>query len=119
MTPREANVLLTEVALLERRPVATSGQEAAAQANAWASVLADVSLDAALAAARAHFREEERRLMPADVIRRVGGAPGRLTEEQVARAAWLDARGLTEEQVAAMSRAEVEALLRAEGVPGV
>jgi hypothetical protein len=37
----------------------------------WAEILGDVDLSAALRAVKAHYTEEHRRIMPADVIKRV------------------------------------------------
>jgi hypothetical protein len=40
-------------------------------AVAWAEILGDIDRDAALRAVTAHYANETRRLMPADVLRRV------------------------------------------------
>lgn len=67
MSPREANVLLTKVALLDPRFKRTP-EEQAAMAKAWAEILADVSLDAAVAAVNDHYATETRGVMPADIV---------------------------------------------------
>ncbi len=67
MSPREANVLLTHVTLLDGRFKRTP-EEQAQMATAWAGVLVDVSLDAARSAVNDHYATETRSIMPADIV---------------------------------------------------
>jgi hypothetical protein len=71
MNAREVNVLLTNAALIDGR-LRRDAQERADMATAWARVLADVPLDAGLDALAAHYREETRSVMPADIVARAG-----------------------------------------------
>lgn len=71
MNAREVNVLLTNAALLDGR-FRRDAQERADMATAWARVLADVPLEAGLDALAAHYREESRAVMPADIVARAG-----------------------------------------------
>lgn len=89
MIPREANVLLTHVTLLDGRFKRTP-EEQAQMAIAWAGVLAEVSLDDALAAVNDHYATETRGIMPADIV---AAAPewkgtsdaGNVTDQRLAR----------------------------------
>lgn len=69
MNAREANVLLTKVALLDPWPKRTDPAHQAAVAAEWAVLLADVSLEAGVWAVREHYKRETRPLLPADVLR--------------------------------------------------
>ncbi|MDD7930106.1 hypothetical protein [Microbacterium thalli] len=71
MNAREVNVLLTQAALLDGR-LRRDPQERADMATAWSRVLADVSLPAGMDALAAHYREESRAVMPADIVARAG-----------------------------------------------
>lgn len=109
MDAREANVLLTRVALLDPRFGWTDEETQASRAETWADALADVSLEDALAAAVEHYRVTRDRLMPVDVVSRCP-AVGDDGEAQ-ARAEWLAARGLTEDDLARMTRAQLKELV--------
>lgn len=92
MTPREANVLLTQAALLDGR-LRREPEERAQMATAWAQVLADVPLQPALEALAAHYREQTRSVMPADIAALVDELPaGEATA--VDGRAWLSSRGI-------------------------
>ena len=88
MSPREANVLLTHVTLLDARFKRTP-EEQAQMATAWAGVLAAVPLDAALAAVDDHYAAETRGIMPADIVAAVpvrsSSWAGNVTEQRLAR----------------------------------
>lgn len=111
MDAREANILLTEVALLDPRFGYVDEMTQVNRAEKWAAALADVALDDARAAVVAHYRETRDRLMPADVVAR---CPSVSVDRAAvrARAEWLAARGVTEQQLAVMPRHEVERLVR-------
>lgn len=89
MSPREANVLLTKIALVDRW-FKRDADSAVAQAEAWADLLADVSLDDALAAVTEHYRAEGRSIMPADIVaacvqpQRSASWVGNATEQRLA-----------------------------------
>lgn len=92
MTPREANVLLTRAALLDGR-LRREPEERAQMATAWAQVLADVPLEPALEALSAHYREQTRSVMPADIAALVEDVPADGTNDVDGRA-WLSSRGI-------------------------
>lgn len=73
MNAREVNVLLTNAALIDGR-LRRDAQERADMATAWARVLGDISLPAGMDALAAHYREETRSVMPADIVARAGEA---------------------------------------------
>lgn len=109
MNAREANVLLTRVALLDGRFKRTP-EEQAQMAIAWAGVLASVPLDQALAAVNEHYAAETRGIMPADIVAAVeerSDAARDLTvqREMRERDEWLRSHGITpahwEQQIAA------------------
>jgi hypothetical protein len=91
MSPREANVLLTQAALLDVR-LRRDPAERADMATAWAMVLADVPLDRALDAVNEHYQNETRAVMPADIVTLAGDPvrsasdAGNITEQRLARA---------------------------------
>lgn len=107
-----ANVLLTRLRLLD--PRIPLSDDPVAQAEAWAEVLDEVPLDEALAAAVAHYRESTNRLMPADLVERCRVVDAQAEEAAAARARWLAERGLTEGQVRAMPREQLERIIRKE-----
>lgn len=89
MSPREANVLLTHVTLLDGRFKRTP-EEQAQMAIAWASVLAEVSLEDARTAVNDHYATETRGIMPADILAAVPAwkglsDAGNVTEQRLAR----------------------------------
>ena len=110
MNAAEANVFLTRLRMLDPRFYWPNAEAQADAAEAWAAVLHDVALDAAVAAAVAHYRESSLRLMPADVVARCP-AVGTVDVAARERAEWLASRGLTEADVARMSRPELERLV--------
>lgn len=65
MTLAETADLLSIAAGIDQR---TIGE---ADVRAWHMVLDDIPFDAAAAALRDHYRTETRRVLPADIIRRV------------------------------------------------
>lgn len=87
MSPREANVLLTRVALLDGR-YKRAPEEQAQMAVVWAEVLADVALDDAVAAVTDHYATETRAIMPADIVEacpvRSSSWIGNVTEQRLA-----------------------------------
>jgi hypothetical protein len=92
MTPREANVLLTQAALLDSR-LRRDPEERAQMATAWAQVLADVPITRALDALAEHYREQTRSVMPADIVAIIDDS---YTEHAAAvdGRAWLAERGI-------------------------
>lgn len=100
MSPREANVLLTHVTLLDGRFKRTP-EEQAQMAIAWSGLLADVTLDAALAAVNEHYATETRGIMPADVVEfaeeRAAERDLTVEREMQERDAWLLGRGIRPE----------------------
>lgn len=112
MTLVEVNRFLARAGLLDARMKRTDVRELSAMVEEWQGLLADVSYADALDAMRAHYSSETRTLMAADVLALVGVR--RETADDVARAEWLEARGLTEAQLVSMPRAELEALVRGE-----
>jgi hypothetical protein len=94
MNAIEVNVMLTRAALLDPRMKRSDPTEQADMATAWAQVLGDVPLQAALTAVVAHYRDETRSLMPADVVALTAEMP---TADRTGRAdgrEWLEARGI-------------------------
>lgn len=93
MTPREANVLLTQAALLDGR-LRREPEERAQMAVAWAEVLADVTIEVGMSALAVHYREQSRTVMPADIvaIAEESGTSGRVAVEDASE--WLEARGV-------------------------
>lgn len=87
MSPREANVLLTKIALLDGRFKRTP-EEQAQMAVAWAEVLAEVALNAAIEAVTEHYAAETRGIMPADIVEacpvRSSSWVGNVTEQRLA-----------------------------------
>lgn len=87
MSPREANVLLTKITLLDGR-FKRSPEEQAQMATAWAPVLADVSLEDAIVAVNDHYAVETRGIMPADIVEacpvRSSSWAGNVTEQRLA-----------------------------------
>lgn len=71
MNAREANVLLTQAALLDPRMKRADPDEQAGMATIWAELLADIALTDALEAMRDHYRTQHRPLMPADLLERL------------------------------------------------
>ncbi|MEU2603226.1 hypothetical protein [Streptomyces albus] len=65
MTLSETADLLSIAAGIDQR---TIGE---ADVRAWHMVLNDINFDAAAKALRAHYRNETRRVLPADIVRRV------------------------------------------------
>lgn len=65
MTLAETADLLSIDAGITQRTIGES------DVRAWQMVLHDIDLDAATNALRAHYRETTRRVMPADIVRRV------------------------------------------------
>lgn len=110
MNAREANILLTRASQLDSRFSWESAGEQASAAQAWAGALADVELTEALQALAWHYRESPVRILPVHVLERVPSR-SRTSAEEEERAAWLAARGLTEEDVARMPRAELEQIV--------
>lgn len=93
MTPREANVLLTQAALLDGR-LRREPEERAQMSIAWAQVLVDVSLETAMGALAAHYRDETRSVMPADIAAlSEESGPGGSTRPDDSRK-WLLAHGV-------------------------
>lgn len=88
MNAREANVLLTQVSMLDGRFKRTP-EEQAQMAIAWASVLVDVDLQPALDAVNDHYAAETRGIMPADIVAacpvRSSSWAGNVTEQRLAR----------------------------------
>lgn len=119
MTPREVNLLLAKAAALDPRIGSLIRDGGAVHvAQEWCTILRPLTFEDALAAMREHYSQAgARMLLPGDVLERA--APRRESADGLARREWLAARGLTEERLAAMPLAEVEALVRGEGVPGV
>lgn len=114
MNSREANIFLTRVAGLDPRFGFATETEQMNRATAWAEALPDIDLDDALAAAVTHYRETSQRLMPADLVARCRVVDERTQEAAAARARWLAERGLSEEQVRAMPREQLERIIRKE-----
>ncbi len=89
MNAREANVLLTQIALLDGR-FKRSPEEQAQMAVAWAGVLADVEMADAVAAVNEHYTVETRGIMPADIAAAVpplqsASWVGNVTEQRLAQ----------------------------------
>lgn len=112
----QANVFLSRLRLLDPRfafevpaDPAKAAEHAVLAAETWAEVLRDVGFEEAIAAAVEHYRESPHRLMPVDVLSRCAAVD---PEAERARAAWLASHGLTEAQVRAMPRHELEAIMR-------
>lgn len=70
MTRSETARLLAIAAGVDQRTIGD------ADVQAWQMVLHDIPLEAATAALRAHYREQTRRIMPADIVQRVKPRPG-------------------------------------------
>lgn len=87
MSPREANVLLTKIALFDGR-FKRSPEEQAQMATVWAPVLGDVSLEDAMVAVNDHYASETRGIMPADIVSacpvRSSSWAGNVTEQRLA-----------------------------------
>jgi hypothetical protein len=96
MTPREANVLLTQAALLDGR-LRREPEERAQMASAWAQVLGDVPLQPALEALTMHYREQTRSVMPADIAALVDELSVNDSAAVDGRA-WLTARGINPDE---------------------
>ena len=116
MTLQEIHLLLTQAARLDPRMGRTDADELLAMVREWHAVIGDLEYSVAIAAVREHYAQETRPLMPADV--RGWARPVVETSESMARARWLAMRGITEEELTAMSYAELEAFVT-EGMPGV
>lgn len=68
MSPREANVLLAEVGLIDARLRKQTPEDQAALAVLWSEILDPaLTLDLARAAVRRHYATETRAIMPADL----------------------------------------------------
>ncbi len=111
MNAHEANELLTALAVIDPRTRAASAHEQVTRARMWARLLPEVVLTAAFGAVEAHYREETRVVMPADVLRRCTPSRPRLSADSEARAEWLAAHGLTEEQLARIPTEQLRALV--------
>lgn len=70
MTRSEAARLLAIAAGIDQRTIGD------ADVQAWQMVLADIDYDAAVTVLTAHYRENTRRVMPADIVQRVKPTPG-------------------------------------------
>ncbi|MFJ2630901.1 hypothetical protein ACIO6U_02915 [Streptomyces sp. NPDC087422] len=70
MTRSEAAQLLAIAAGVDQRTIGD------ADVQAWQMVLHDILLEPAVAALRDHYREQTRRVMPADIVQRVKPRPG-------------------------------------------
>lgn len=108
MTDEEALTLIRFAAAFE--PRFKTGDDLVERARAWAFVLPDVTLQEALEAARMHYATTTAMLMPAHImqqLRRVETDPA----FQQQRAAWLAQHGITEQQLAAMTSDELQALI--------
>ena len=68
MSPREVNILLTEIGTLDGRLKKQTPEDQAALAVLWADILdPGLSVDAARRAVRDHYATETRAIMPADL----------------------------------------------------
>lgn len=88
MNEREANVLLTKIALIDGR-FRREPEEQAEMAIAWAEVLSDVALQDARDAVIQHYATETRGIMPADIISALpplhsASWAGNITEQRLA-----------------------------------
>lgn len=70
MTRSEAAQLLAIAAGIDQRTIGD------ADVQAWQMVLHDIPLEAAVIALRDHYRDQTRRVMPADIVQRVKPTPG-------------------------------------------
>lgn len=105
MNAREANILLTRVAMLDPYWRRMEAVEQAERAQAWADVLDDVSLTVGLEAVTAHYRASSTTLMPADVLEYAG-----VTADPWAGVRDLDREAYLEQlEAAGVNEAEIEA----------